>query len=82
MVHSFILDPDDAFIREAFDEEEMSEMVKKGNIQDPEINENILNYINTFAKVGLHYHIVLVAILLILNVSSPYRGLWKKYVNY
>ncbi|RIB15284.1 hypothetical protein C2G38_1590933 [Gigaspora rosea] len=51
LVHSFILDPTDEFIKNAFKEEELSEIIKKENGNDLlEIDDEILEYINTFAK--------------------------------
>lgn len=51
LVHSFIVDPTDEFIKNAFKEEELSEIIKKENGKDPlEIDDEILEYINTFAK--------------------------------
>ncbi|RUP51179.1 hypothetical protein BC936DRAFT_149500 [Jimgerdemannia flammicorona] len=50
-VHSFIIDGEDSFTNEAFTEEEMEEIFGKENGQDPpEIEEELLAYINTFAK--------------------------------
>jgi hypothetical protein len=34
LVHSFILDPTDEFIKNAFEEEELSEIIKKENGKD------------------------------------------------
>ncbi|CAG8719539.1 1473_t:CDS:2, partial [Dentiscutata heterogama] len=43
LVHSFILDPTDEFIKNVFKEEELSEIIKKGNGNDPlEIDDEIL----------------------------------------
>ncbi|RUS28555.1 hypothetical protein BC938DRAFT_481751 [Jimgerdemannia flammicorona] len=53
-VHSFIIDGEDSFTNEAFTEEEMEEIFGKENGQDPpEIEEELLAYINTFAKASL-----------------------------
>ena len=47
LVHSFIIDTEDTFIKN----EELSEIVEKKQEQSiPEIDEEILEYINTFAK--------------------------------
>ena len=35
LVHSFIVDPTDEFIKNAFKEEELSEIIKKENGKDP-----------------------------------------------
>ncbi|RUS15933.1 hypothetical protein BC937DRAFT_91795 [Endogone sp. FLAS-F59071] len=49
LVHSFIIDVGDNFVIKAFTEEEMEEILEKENGQDPpEIEEELLAYINTF----------------------------------
>ncbi|UZN99216.1 uncharacterized protein OCT59_000496 [Rhizophagus irregularis] len=51
LVHSFIIDTEDTFIKDEFSEEELSEIVEKNKEQSiPEIDEEILEYIDTFAK--------------------------------
>ncbi|CAB5358950.1 unnamed protein product [Rhizophagus irregularis] len=51
LVHSFIIDTEDTFIKDEFSEEELSEIVEKNKEQSiPEIDEKILEYIDTFAK--------------------------------
>ncbi|CAG8628621.1 7413_t:CDS:10, partial [Paraglomus occultum] len=46
-----IIDPDDIFIKEEFTEEEISEIVNRENEQDlPEIDDELFEYINTFAR--------------------------------
>ena len=55
LIHSLILDPEDTFVKNAFTEEEMNEIVEKKSGQDPpEIDDNILEYINKFSKVSLY----------------------------
>ena len=54
LVHSFIIDTEDTFIKSEFTEEEISEIVEKNNEKNvPEIDERILEYINAFAKAGI-----------------------------
>src|SRR6185369_3646937 len=56
LVHSFIIDIEDTFIKDEFTGEEISEIVEKGNGQSrPEIDEKLFEYINTFAKVSLSW---------------------------
>ncbi|CAB5359978.1 unnamed protein product [Rhizophagus irregularis] len=50
LVHSFIIDTEDTFIKDEFSEEELSEIVEKNKQSIPEIDEEILEYIDTFAK--------------------------------
>ncbi|CAB4402319.1 unnamed protein product [Rhizophagus irregularis] len=51
LVHSFIIDTEDTFIKDEFSEEELSEIVEKKKEQSiPEIDEEILEYIDTFAN--------------------------------
>lgn len=57
LVHSFIIDTEDTFIKDEFSEEELSEIVEKNKEQSiPEIDEEILEYIDTFAKVSLFFY--------------------------
>ncbi|CAJ0909361.1 5496_t:CDS:2, partial [Entrophospora sp. SA101] len=52
LVHSFIIDIEDTFIKDEFTGERISEIVEKRNGQSrPEIDEKLFEYINTFAKV-------------------------------
>ena len=53
LVYSFIFNLTDKFIKNAFKEEELSEIIKKEDHgKDPtEIDNEIFKYINTFAKV-------------------------------
>ncbi|PKC72606.1 hypothetical protein RhiirA1_490960 [Rhizophagus irregularis] len=54
LVHSFIIDTEDTFIKDEFSEEELSEIVEKNKEQSiPEIDEKILEYIDTFAKLSV-----------------------------
>ncbi|PKY56770.1 hypothetical protein RhiirA4_477295 [Rhizophagus irregularis] len=57
LVHSFIIDTEDTFIKDEFSEEELSEIVEKKKEQSiPEIDEEILEYIDTFANVSLFFY--------------------------
>lgn len=54
LVHSVIIDIEDTFVKDEFDEEEISEIIEKENGQSlPEIDEGILEFINTFSKANL-----------------------------
>ncbi|CAG8608820.1 3929_t:CDS:2, partial [Acaulospora colombiana] len=56
LVHSFILDPADTFVKNAFTEEEMHDIVEKKSGRDPlEIDDEILEYINTFSMKDFTY---------------------------
>ncbi|CAG8532643.1 3996_t:CDS:10 [Paraglomus occultum] len=60
LVHSFILDPEDPFIKNAFTEEELFEIIEKKNGEDQlEIDDELLEYIDTFAKASqiLNYNL-------------------------
>ncbi|RUP48480.1 hypothetical protein BC936DRAFT_144504 [Jimgerdemannia flammicorona] len=50
LVHSFILDLTDEFVRKEFDKDEILEMIEKENCQDPELDDDILTYIDSFSK--------------------------------
>ncbi|KAG9284923.1 hypothetical protein G9A89_006301 [Geosiphon pyriformis] len=50
LVHSFILDIEDSFVEKAFSKAEILEITEKENTTDPDIEEELLEYINTFDK--------------------------------
>jgi len=70
LVHSFIIDTEDTFIKNEFSKEELSEIVEKKQEQSiPEIDEEILEYINnTFAKKSTK------EIREVLNTTHPLLG--------
>ena len=52
LVHSFIIDVDDLYINSEFTPEELSEIKNMSiDIEDVEIEDDLLQYINTFSKV-------------------------------
>ncbi|CAG8831806.1 41550_t:CDS:10, partial [Gigaspora margarita] len=72
LVHSFILDPEDTFVKNAFSKEEMDEILNKSVQDPPEIEDEVLKYLNTFSKIlctDLHQEIRKA-----LNTSHPRLG--------
>ena len=54
LVHSFIINPKDNFVQTGFNSKEISEITNKEYGNDtPDIDENLLAYINNFAKVDI-----------------------------
>lgn len=52
-MHSFIIDPDDKFVQSGFTIDELQEICKTKSMQEPpEIDDDLLHYIDTFAKVN------------------------------
>lgn len=54
LIHSFIINPSDNFVQTGFDPKEINEIINKeyGN-KTLDIDENLLVYINSFAKVNM-----------------------------
>ncbi|PKC13880.1 hypothetical protein RhiirA5_410064 [Rhizophagus irregularis] len=70
LVHSFIIDTEDTFIKDEFSEEELSEIVEKNKEQSiPEIDEKILEYIDTFAKYFINLKFAIYNVLLLKTIS-------------
>ncbi|KAF0389229.1 hypothetical protein F8M41_010938 [Gigaspora margarita] len=51
LLHSFIIDPDDQYVQSGFTQEELKENIETTTSpQELQIEDDLLNYINTFAK--------------------------------
>ncbi|KAF0470740.1 hypothetical protein F8M41_025289 [Gigaspora margarita] len=68
LVRSFILDPEDTFVKNAFSKEEMDEILNKSVQDPPEIEDEVLKYLNTFSKTSTK------EIRKALNTSHPRLG--------
>ncbi|RUP47774.1 hypothetical protein BC936DRAFT_145346 [Jimgerdemannia flammicorona] len=53
LVHSFIIDPEDEYIRSNFTEEELSEIVHENYRAPSDLDLNLLEFVNSFAKANL-----------------------------